>query len=174
MSKMKREPLRQDTTPPKLNMREAPNWEEVDADVEDTPDRLSLPVGLLPEGLEAQWVTTSIYGQPMAQHRARFQKRGWTPVHQDDFDGQFDGVFMPKGAPGEITVDGMVLMVRPKQMSDKARARDRMRALEQVAIKEQALRHGDLPSVTLDSGHPSAVNSNRINKSFERISIPEE
>jgi hypothetical protein len=46
-------------------------------------------------------------------------------------------------------------------------------AREQVAIKEAALRYGDLP-IALDARHPSAVNSNRINKSFERVEVPED
>ena len=96
----------------------------------------------------------------------------WTPVHQDDFDGIFNGMWMPKGTPGEIRNEGLVLMARPIELSKRAKLGDRKRALEQVQIKENSLRGGDLP-VSLDARHPSAVNSNRISKSFERIAIPD-
>ena len=175
MSKVAREPKRPAETPAKrYNMRAAPNWETVDPELEETPDRLRIAQSLIPEGLSLQWVTESVRGQPFHQRRAEFEKKGWTPVHGEDFDGQFNGMFMPKNQEGEIRVDGLVLMARPKEMTDRAKQKERRKALEQVAIKEAALTGGDLTNVTLDATHPSAVNSNRISKSYERISIPEE
>lgn len=165
-----REPIRE---PKQWKMRAKPNWETFDATAEDSPDRLRINPELIPEGMSAVWVTDSVYGQQLPQHRADFERKGWTPVHQDDFDGQFDGMFMPKGKEGEINTDGLVLMMRPKEMTDKAKRNDLKRAREQVSIKEQSLRSGDLP-VSLDSQHQSALNSNRISKSYERISIPKD
>ena len=166
-----REPMRDSQKTYK--MRAKPNWEDVDPTMEDSPDKLHINPDLIPPGMSAQWVTDSIYGQPQPQHRANFEKKGWTPVHQEDFDGQFDGMFMPKGADGEIKVDGLTLMMRPKELTDRAKRNDRRNALEQVAIKEQALRGGDI-NTSLDSQHPSALRTNRISKSVERISIPED
>lgn len=159
--------------PKRYKMRAAPNWESFDPNTEETPDKLRIPEHQVPAGLSLQWVTDSVYGQSVPQHRAQFEKRGWTPVHQDDFDGQFNGMFMPRNAPGEINVDGLVLMARPRELTEKARKADRQAAYEQVAIKEQALRGGDLP-VSLDSRHPTAINTNRINKTMERIVVPED
>lgn len=156
-------------------MKAKPNWEDAD-DLPDegSPDRLRIDRSLIPEGMDLQWVTDSIFGQPQPQHRAEFEKRGWTPVHQEDFDGQFDGMFMPKGAEGEIKIDGLVLMARPIELTIKARRLNKRQADEQVQIKEKALRGGDIPGVSLDSTHPNAVKTNRINKSYERINIPED
>ena len=163
----KREPVK--TT--KHKMRAAPNWETVDPLSPDTPDRLFISKELIPDGMSLLWVTSTCRGQDMPQHRAEFEKKGWTPVHQDDFDGQFNGVFMPKNQEGEVNVEGLVLMARPEKMTEKAERINKQRAYEQVAIKEQALTGGDLP-VTLDARHPSATNSNRISKSIERIEVP--
>ncbi len=157
-------------------MRAKPNWETMAPEEDtDTPDRLHIPRHQIPDGMDFQWVTDSIYGQPQAQQRAEFEKKGWTPVYQEDFDGRFDGKFMPKGKDGEINVDGVVLMARPLELSLKAKQKDRRAALEQVAIKEQALRGGDL-GTSLDTSAPNAVNLNRngIKKTIERIAIPEE
>jgi hypothetical protein len=161
---VKREPIK---------MKARPNWEHIDPMAEDSPDKLHIDPNLIPPGMAALWVTDSVYGQPMPQHRAGFEKKGWTPVHQEDFDGQFDGMFMPRGMEGEIKMDGLTLMMRPMEMNIAAKKRERRAAMEQVAVKEQALRGGDLP-VSLDSQHSTALQSNRINKSFERISIPED
>lgn len=171
---VEREASHEEVARPKMRMK--PNWEDMEPEeYSDSPDRLHIPRSMMPDGMDFQWVTDSIYGQPQAQRRAEFEKKGWTPVYQEDFDGRFDGKFMPKGKDGEINVDGSVLMARPLELSQKAKRRDRRNALEQVAIKEQALRGGDL-GTSLDTNDPSAVNLNRngIKKSIERISIPEE
>jgi hypothetical protein len=158
--------------PKQFKMKVKPNWEDMEATDDDTPDRLRINPNLVPEGMSLQWVTDSVLGQATPQHRADFEKRGWTPIHQEDFNGVYDGMFMPKGASGEINVEGLVLMARPTQLSEKAHNLDRRRANEQVHIKEASLRGGDLP-IGLDSQHPSALRTNRINKTVERISIPD-
>jgi hypothetical protein len=81
-------------------------------------------------------------------------------------------MFMTKGAQGEIKVEGVVLMARPLELSRKAKIQDRRRANAQVQIKEASLRGGDLPGVTLDGSHPTAVRSNRINKSMDGAFVP--
>jgi hypothetical protein len=168
---IEREPKRESA--PSLKMRAKPNWQEIDPSQEDLPDKLHIKAEMIPPGMSALWVTESVFGQPQPQRRATFERKGWTPVHQEDFDGQFDGVFMPKGDDGEIKVDGLVLMMRPKELTDKARLREERAAREQVVIKEQALRGGDLP-VSLDATHPSAVGFNKIKKTVERIVAPDE
>lgn len=170
---IEREAKREPVSSTKFKMRAAPNWEEVDPLAQDSPDRLRIDPKLIPDGMSAMWVTDSVLGQGVPQHRSEFERKGWTPVHQDDFDNQFNGMFMPKDAQGEINVEGLVLMMRPVELTQKAELADRRRAYEQVAIKEQALRGGDLP-ITLDSRHASALNTNKINKTMERVVIPDE
>ncbi len=169
------EPKTEAKAAPKVypKMRAAPNWATVDPNEADAPDRLHIDRSLIPDGMDLLWVTSEVFGQPDHQHRAEFERKGWTPVHQEDFDGRFDGMFMKKGDPAEINVRGLVLMARPLELTKKAKAREKRAAREQVEIKEAALRYGDLP-ISLDARHPSAVNSNRISKSYERIAIPEE
>jgi len=158
---------------PKYKMKAKPNWDEDDAGglEDESPDRLGIAPELVPDGMSLQWVTDSVYGQAVPQHRARFEKRGWTPVHQQDFDGAFDGLFMPRGKDGEIMVDGMVLMARPSEMTRKAVIDERRRAQDVIRIKENALRGGDI-NTSLDSQHPSALKTNRINRTMERVEIP--
>lgn len=158
----------------KPKMRAKPNWESVDIDEETFVDRLHLPSSFLTKHKEYsfQWVTNSVLGQEDPQHRGQFEKGGWTPVHPDDFDGELDGMFMKKGSTDEINVGGQVLMARPAHLTARARRIDEVAALEQVQIKERALRGGDLP-VTLDAQHPTAIQTNRIGKTIERIDVPD-
>ena len=166
-----REPKHEDK--PRVRMKEAPNWEHIDPTEVTTPDRLHIPRDIIPEGYDFLWATDTIYGQPQPQLMSTRVKTGWTPVHQEDFEGRFDGMFMMRGAEGHIKMDGAILMARPIELSNRAKRNDKRAAQEQVMVKEQALRGGDLP-VSLDSTHPTAVGSNKINKSFERIAIPED
>jgi hypothetical protein len=163
--------------PRRIPMRAKPNWEDGTlVGSENDVDRYRLPAWFLDKWKEAvafQWVTNSVYGQEDPKHRGMFEMGGWTPVHQDDFEGELDGMFMKKGDTNEINYGGMVLMARPAELQKKARRLDQRGAREQLEIKERALRGGDLP-VSLDATHPSAINTNRVNKSYERIDIPKD
>lgn len=165
---------REEMRPKKVwKMRSNPNWESIDPTIEDSPDQLRIAPHLVPEGMSLQWVTESVLGKPMPERLSMFERKGWTVVHNDDFDGQFDGMFDKKGAQVPIRKDGMVLVARPKELTAKARRRDHINALERVKIKEQALRGGDI-GASLDSQHESALRFNKITKSTERIAIPED
>jgi len=149
-------------------------WDDVpDIDLIDNPDKLHIPAEMIPEGMDMRWVVDTVLGQSFASHRSQAEKAGWTPVHPEDFDGRFDGKWTPKGSTSEIRMEGTCLMARPIELSIRAKRQDRRAALEQVAIKEQSLTGGDL-NTSLDSRHESALRSNRINKSIERIQIPED
>lgn len=152
-------------------MKAGANWETNDVNAVEGPDRLHIPQDQIPDGMDLMWVTDSVLGQPVPQHRAQFERKGWTPVHTaHDFDGRFDGRFTPKGQAGECNVDGLVLMARPLELTRKALDQDKRRARDQVRIKEQALYGGDIGASGAD--HPSARNFNHINRSVERIDIP--
>jgi hypothetical protein len=158
-------------TPRKWNLKAQANWEDMDTRPENA-DRFHIPNDMIPEGLSLLWVTDTVFGQPQPQSRAEFERKGWTPICQSDLDGRFDGMFMPKGAEGEINNGGQVLMCRPKEITDVAERREFQKAREQLAIKEAALRGGDIPNVGFDTTHNSALASNKIGHSWERIAVP--
>lgn len=154
---------------PLLKMKAKANWEAMDGR-DDAADRFYIPKSMIPEGASLQWVTSQVYGQDQTQHRAEFERKGWTPVHQEDFDGRFNGMFMPKDQDGEINNGGQVLMARPKELTIAAEKKDLHNARQQLAIKEAALRGGDIPGVSLDTSHPSI--HNKVARSWERVAVP--
>jgi hypothetical protein len=153
-------------------MKAGANWATA-SDDPDTEDRLHIPREDIPEGMDLRWVTSTVRGQPFARWRAAQEAKGWTPVHSEDFDGRFNGKFMAKDAAGEITMDDAVLMARPLVMTQKAKKRELQKAREQVMIKEAALRSGTEVNAS-GAMHPTAVASNRINRSYETLTIPDD
>jgi hypothetical protein len=129
-----------------------------------------------PDGFDLQFVTKSIYGQEQPSHLAGFYRRGWEPVHGDDFGGKFSGRWTPVVHKGPIEIDGMILVARDARWSAKAKEDDRRKAQMALAVKEQQLRGGQIEGVSMDGGsrHPSALASNKIRKSYERLDVPKD
>lgn len=158
----------------KWKTKAKPNWDVADPSTVDTVDRLYIGRDEWPEGVALQWINKSVYGMEMPQRENGFYRAGWTPVHQEDFDGRFNGRFMLRDAPGQIVVDGSALVYTDIKIYNKLKQRDGRQAREQLDIKERALRGGDLPGVTLDAQHESALRKNTIGKSYERIDVPKD
>lgn len=96
---------------------------------------------------------------------------GWTPVHQSDFDGVLDGMFMSKGIDEQITVDDCLLVARPAELQKKARMSERRDSARPLQIAQEQLGHG-IPGVT-GSDHRTATGGNMIKQTMERIEIPD-
>jgi hypothetical protein len=78
---------------------------------------------------------------------------------------------MPAGmSKADIERKGMVLMERPKEITDEARAIEYRRAREQVYVKEQQLNNA--PEGTLTRDHAQARPN--IKKSYSPVTIPKE
>lgn len=156
-------------------MKARPNWESDDfvGVGLDAVDRLKVPDDILQalyrDGVALQWVTRSVRGQETPQELSKMTKGGWTPVHQSDFDGILDGLFLPKGQDDAIGVDDCLLVARPVSLHQKSkRAMDRDAAL-QLQISEEQIGRG-IPGVT-GSDHKTV--RNQVKKTLERVEIPE-
>src|SRR5262245_16156189 len=124
-----------------------PNWDDPEVGPRDGfADKYKIPKEILDRfpDLVFQWVTDSVFGQQDPQHRGEFERGGWHPVDAQDLDGVFDGLFMKRGATGDIKVSRQVLMMRRRDLHEKALRMEAMRAREQVLIKEQAWRSGEI------------------------------
>ncbi len=158
-----REPVHEEIRP--LGKQAANYAMDVD---DDDDDRLKVHRDEIPDGMDYQWVTDSILGQPAPQRRARFERKGWQAVPASRHEGRWT----PKGYQGEINVDGLVLMERPLELSIRARQKNKQNAMMQVRAKEAQLTGGNIPGVTLDTQHQTAVRQNKIRKSYEGFVPP--
>lgn len=139
------------------------------ARLEEESDLLFIPPEIIPDGMRYNWKTFSVFGQTQARRFGRFQTTGWEPVPAS----RHPGMFTPKGFEGHIEYDGLVLMEKPEELCRITEAREFKKAREQVNMKEAQLRGGDIEGVAFDTQHKSALRSNRVNKTYEKIDVPE-
>jgi hypothetical protein len=150
------------------------DYENIDPTSLNIADKMHIPPEEIPEDVVFVWASLSTNGRPEDQNIQAKGRAGWCPVMIGDCDGRFDQRWDRKKSGEQVTYEGNCgLMWRPKVLHEKAKARELKEARLRLAIKEQQFRGGDIPGIGLDAGHPSAVGSNRINKSYERIDIPE-
>jgi hypothetical protein len=135
---------------------------------EDEPDRLKVPAHMIPDGMAYLWVMVSVLGQDWLQWRNRRMRTGWRPVPAE----RHDGIFMPKGFQGEINVDGLVLCEKPIEFVERDRIKTKKSAVEQVWLREQAMRGGNLDNIGFDTTSEKGRKANRIGKTYEAIPVP--
>lgn len=157
-------------------MKARPNWEgdEYFGVGEDYVDRLHIPRdtvdALFRDGIALQWITKSVRGMETPQELSKFTRGGWTPVHQSDFDGALDGMFLPKGKDDVIIVDDAMLVARPAEIQSKAKLMEKRESMRPVQVTEAQFKVG-IPGVT-GGDHVTARRGNMVNKTMERIEIP--
>jgi len=156
-------------------MKARPNWDDDTANEvgDESADRLKIPRDIIDkfarDGVALQWITRSVRGQDAPQEISKFVKGGWTPVHASDFDGAFDGMFMPKGSDDVVGVDDCMLVARPMEIQRRSKERERMQAAEPLRIKMAELGAGlNIPG----GNHPTAVRQNHITVTREGIAVP--
>lgn len=127
----------------------------------DEADRFKVNVDEIPDGWSYEWKRKSIYGKEDPGYEVELARGGWEPVPASRHPSM-----MPKGHYETIERDGMILMERPKELSDEARAAELRRARLQVRSKEAQLTSG--PDGTFERDRPT------VKKSYEAMPIPKE
>ncbi len=113
-------------------------------------------------GVSIQWVADQVLGKDEPQMRQDFEINAWEPATQDMFDGAFDGMYMRKGAKGEIRYNGLVLMWRPYELTLEAMAEDDAARLGAMKAQENMVKGGVIPGLSsgFESNHPTAIGKN--------------
>lgn len=133
-------------------------------------DKFNIPQSMIPDGVDLQWNTDSVMGQPSMQERTAMEQQAWEAVTGDMWDGRFDGMFMRRGHKGEINVGGLVLMWRPIELTLEARAEELHAARTARNVEERKITSGNVDGVdqnVMDPNNPHARRMTFLNK--ERI-----
>lgn len=129
-------------------------------------DEFFVEPAIVPDGWTYEWKRRTVMGAPDPSYQVSLARMGWEPVPA----GRHPEM-MPTGmSKADIERKGMVLMERPKEITDEARAIENRRAREQVYVKEQQLNNA--PDGTLTRDHAQARPN--IKKSYSPVNIPKE
>ena len=119
----------------------------------------------IPDGWDYEWKTKYVIGQEQSSHMLALRRAGWEEVPTSRHPS-----FMPLETDLPfIERKGMVLMERPKEISDDARALELRRARQQVRQKESQLNSAESGQFERSNKDQSLV---KINRSYESIPIP--
>jgi hypothetical protein len=128
-------------------------------------DELALDQVDIPEGWTYEWKRRTVYGREDPAYDTKLARTGWEPVPAERHPAM-----MPKGYRGEITREGLVLMERPKAITDRVKQIMYERARGAVRLKEQQL--NEAPQGTFERvderGHPTA----RVRTTHSPVEIP--
>lgn len=113
---------------------------------------------LQPDGWKYEWKRKSVYGWEDVQHQVNLRRNGWTDVPAS----RHDGVWMPAGYPGNIEIEGRILMEIPIELWKEAKVEEKRKADRQVGDSRRSA--GMAPSSVADPSHPEARRSTYVRK----------
>jgi len=128
---------------------------------DDTSDEFAIPAHLIPEGWTYEWKRKSVFGQEDSSYMMSQEARGWEPV-----PASRHRTLMPEGHYNTIERKGMILMERPKEITDEAKRQDRARAMNQVKSREQQLADAQFGSFDRSKS--------TLSKNYEPMAMPED
>jgi len=134
----------------------------------DNTDQYFIDPYIVPEGWSYEWKRKTIYNQEDPSYQIRLADAGWTPVPANR-DARHKAM-MPTGNYATIERDGMILMERPKELTDEAKAIELRRARNQVRSKEQQLSTTPDGTMTREDARVRP----QVKKSYEAMPIPNE
>lgn len=128
----------------------------------DSVDKFYIDPSRVPDGWVYEWKRDTTFGKEDPSYMSGLLMTGWEPVPTSD---------MPELMPGmkeaAIRRDGMILMQRPEEIRDSARAKEMANARGQV--KAQEAQNGKAQDPT--EGPRIAP---KYGKSYEHIPIPDD
>lgn len=123
-----------------------------------------VPEELKNSNLDYEWKNTHVLGQEVQpDYHVTISDQGWEPVRAEDFRGMLPETWT------KPTVErrGQILMQRPKELTEEARAEERATANEQLRGKLEQL--GMAPRTGQFQQKVT-----KFKNTFERVEVPEE
>lgn len=140
--------------------------EHLGGNMDDGVDKFYIDARVIPDGWSYEWKTLSVLGKENPSYQVSLAHRGWEAVPRSRHPEM-----MPDNFRGEtIEREGMILMERPKEITDEVKANDTRNARQQVRGKEEQL--GMAPNGTFDRANKDKSMVS-VKKSYESIPIPE-
>lgn len=133
---------------------------------DDGVDKFYVDPKTIPDGWSYEWKTFTVLGKENPSYQVAMAHKGWEAVPRSRHPQ-----LMPINYQGEtIEREGMVLMERPLEITQEAKARDLRIARAQVRGKEEQL--GGTPNGTFERSNKDQPLV-KVKKSYEAVPIPE-
>lgn len=134
--------------------------------VDDGVDEFAIDLNRIPDGWTAEWKTKTVLGAEDPAQMVAYQRMGWEPAPTSLFPE-----LMPNDWKGNtVERKGMILMLRPKQITDMVRQADARRARDQIRAKEAQLSSAPDGQFTRDHAQVKP----KISKGYEPMPIPQD
>jgi len=119
-----------------------------------------------PPGWTYEWKTHTVFNKTFPHYTTSLMRSGWAPVpshrHRELLYPEYEGE--------AIIIDGLMLMERPKELTERRRMRERMKATEQVRSSEAKLVEAPPGTAPRDSHREIRP---RVGSSVGPIGIPD-
>ena len=136
-------------------------------DLDEGTDKFYVPQSIIPDGWTYEWKTLTVLNAENPAHQVELARRGWEAVPASRHPEM-----MPHGWTGKtILRDGMILMERPKEITDEALSIRYRRARSQVRAKEEQLVAAPPGQFERNNKDSSLV---KVKKSYAPTEIPQE
>ena len=160
-----RPPMRKDYSLASAESRTAEILDHVGT-VAEGVDEFYIDRSRLPPGWDAEWKTKTVMGAEDPAQMVSYARMGWEPAPLDLFPEM-----MPQGWKGNtIERKGMILMIRPRKITDMVRQADAKKARDQIRAKEAQLSSAPDGQFTRDHAQIKP----KINKGYEPMPIPQD
>jgi hypothetical protein len=134
--------------------------------VDEGVDEFYIDRSKIPPGWDMEWKTKTVLGAEDPAQMVSYARMGWEAVPLYMFPEM-----MPDGWRGNtIERKGMILMMRPKKVTDMVRQADAKRARDAIRAKEAQL--ASAPDGQFTRDHSQA--KPKIGKSYEPMPIPQD
>lgn len=136
-------------------------------DMAEGTDEFYIDLADVPPGWTYEWKRKLVLGAEDPAYQVALARAGWEPVPTSRHPS-----YMPdSGNYPTIERKGMILMERPSEITDDARAHELRKARNQVRQKEAQLNSAEGGQFERSNKDQSLV---KINRSYESIPIPKE
>ena len=137
--------------------------------MDDGTDKYYIDERLIPPGWSYEWKRKSVMNQEDPAYAVNLARHGWDPVPADRHPD-----YMPAGHKGQtIERDGLILMERPKEITDEVVLGDKKKAAMQMRQKLDSTMNQPSGPNQFERQTRDGERLSKINRTFEHIPIPE-
>lgn len=119
-----------------------------------------------PTGWTYEWKTHTVFNKTFPHYTNQLLRSGWSPVPAN----RHRELLFPEYADESIIIEGLMLMERPKELTERRRMRERIKATDQVRNSEAKLVEAPPGTAPRDSHRKTQP---RVGSSVGPIGVPD-